>query len=75
MGGYMFTRKWSKFFCPLHFKVGKEGQIYISFHSKPNGIPTPFTLLYPSLEMVIQFPKRNLQINIAYVVNFFVKNV
>lgn len=45
MGRYMFTRKWSMFFCPLYFEVGKEGQ-YISFPSKPNIVPTP---LYTSI--------------------------
>jgi hypothetical protein len=71
MGRYMFTRKWSMFFCPLYFEVGKEGQ-YISFPPKPNTVPTP---IYLSLKMVTQSPKRNLQINMAYVVNCFVQNV
>ncbi len=71
----MFTRRWSMFFCPLYFKVGKEGQ-YI-YHSLQNQMQSllPCTLLYLSLEMVTQSPKKNLQINIAYVVNFFVKSV
>ncbi len=64
-----------RFFAPFISRWGRKGK-YI-YHSLQNQMESLLlcTLLYPSLEMVTQSPKRNLQINIAFVVNFFVKNV